>query len=290
MIGQAGSAMTSFVFAALLLLSTAPPIPASDEPSALYNEGNQRMAVGDRAGAARLYARAHILLREKNPLDGNTQYSLFEAVELYLSAYRQDRRVEVLCEAQTLIDDYETLVASAGSGAAPDVSEPKLRITTALAEAGASCTPETPEPPDPPPAEMQVVGNALATRPEGPAFARPRPTPPAPPDRKRRRMAIAAYSGFGLGGLGGVLLGVSAGLGVRLQDTGEEYAALGANAGELQDLVIGRGRTANALAFAGAAVAAAGLVTGIALLTAARLRGRARERLSLGRNGLVARF
>lgn len=267
---------------ALLVAAPAGPAASTEDPGAIYSEANRLKASGDAAGAARAYARAHALLRERDVADGNTLYSLFEAIDLFLAAHGKAVEPALLCEARALLDTYQSAIAQSGRTATAEVTDLERRLSVAQEKYAVVCVaPPLPEPPESPaepppgprnsePPAQKLEKPAVSPRPEGPS-----PAPPGPPPPKRRgptKLEIGAYSGIGLAGLGIGLLAAGAGVGLAAERDGEFQANNGISAGELQDSVISRGRTANALAYAGVALATTGVITGVALLVAHRRR------------------
>jgi hypothetical protein len=270
--------LVRLVLAAAIGLGDAPS--ANEDPASLYKTANQQREADDLAGAARSYARAHRLLRERNPDHPNVPDSLFEALELAMKAHARAPNVPLLCEVGDLYRNYAASLAARDQPTPPDVAERGDALTAELARADARCAtdPETP-PPAPAP----------TARPEG-----PRPTEPAPPlqaDPRARKLRHGGYAGLGVAGLGLVVLVAGAGAGARAEAVGrrEVAEAPGTTAADLQDGAIARGRVANGLLIAGATLAGAALLAAFGLLVASRRVGRDATRRRAGLD-VVIRF
>ncbi|MDC0673438.1 hypothetical protein [Nannocystis radixulma] len=266
--------------------TAAPP----DDPGRLYQEAARLSSAGDPESAARAYARVHLLLRARNLHHSNVFDSAQETVGLTLAAHAGKANVPLLCEAATLLDDYKTALGSTGEAElVAEVTRLVEQIADALGRAGASC-PRAPEttsepPPQAEPLPAATAGPPQTIAPEGPKPAAPAPTP-APVDPRTRRLRIGGYTSLGVAALGVAALAAGAGAGAVRESAGRSAAMAGAEAGWLQDNIIGPGRTANAFVIAGAIVAGAATITAIALLASSRRQPRASARAQVTTFGL----
>ena len=200
------------------------------------------------------------------------------------------------CHARELIDEYQRSLRSVSP--APDAAEyaaaERRRIEEELASLspGVDPCPKTAEkPPDPGPAASSTGSTDIPA----PAV---QATPSARDDRGTSRSSwravrplVAAGAAMGAAGVASfVVMGVGLGIGDRAE--GEAAAAM--KAGQLQQIredIHPDGVLGNRMAYGGAIVGGALLVTGVVLLTVAARRARASQaRVSGGAAGLVLRF
>lgn len=270
------------------VLGHAEPAPAPKDAAALYKEANHLRDSGDLAGAARAYARAHVLLRGSSRDDSNALDSLLETGEVAIQAHALRPDGSLICTAERLVMEYEAALAARRLPAVPEVTQLGQKLAVEIDRAGISCEvqsdrsvePSSPEPSPPADDDLAPVGPPEGRVPVG-RLEGPREAAPAPAahDRRARTLRIGAYASLGGAGVGLVLLAAGAGVGSAVERAGHEQAAQGADASWLQDNFVDRGRTANALLVAGAAVATAATVTAVVLLTKARRTTRTTARL-----------